>query len=476
MTTMDEAEKYQQRLQAIAEKRRLQEEEERAKRETEEEWLKQEQRKRKSLRDQWLMEKASAPASAPADYTGPQDKTESTEEQEGLEVKGEGEDQQRVSSNWIDTSMNHNPSQVDPEEEVMRQVMRAAEGHLPWPMTSQMMFHENGQDDRSVLGMVAVQVERDPRTGATTIRSVAPVSAAGVPADGIPTGATVFDDGRKRVLALGGSGGAQPSAEELDQVLSALDGVGMEMVLGEASALPRGGRRGDDGGEEGDAPCDPTQEAPWREGLAENDESLSSYENPEVEVEIEGCYESGGEDDEDYGGRREEGGLGGGWPNQEEADGDGGGYGTEDGPVTLTFLGYTEAAEAGQSLGHEDRGGLLTVERVIIADEEDVREPGREGEAGGGREEEREASPLSQERGGGVGGGEPEEGLAKEGQEKEVFQDVALDGATVEAQRRETGQGAELHPLVAPAQAPPSRAEGEGIPAKSKTCQCCSVM
>ncbi|KAG7327092.1 hypothetical protein KOW79_010493 [Hemibagrus wyckioides] len=53
---MDEAEKYQQRLQAIAEKRRLQEEQDRAKRQQEDEKLRLQQLKRKSLRDQWLME------------------------------------------------------------------------------------------------------------------------------------------------------------------------------------------------------------------------------------------------------------------------------------------------------------------------------------------------------------------------------------------------------------------------------------
>uniref|UniRef100_A0A3B3HK78 Uncharacterized protein n=1 Tax=Oryzias latipes TaxID=8090 RepID=A0A3B3HK78_ORYLA len=55
---MDEAEKYKQRLDAIAEKRRLQEEEDRVKREKEEERIKQRQLKRKSLREQWLMEPA----------------------------------------------------------------------------------------------------------------------------------------------------------------------------------------------------------------------------------------------------------------------------------------------------------------------------------------------------------------------------------------------------------------------------------
>ncbi|XP_056315446.1 paralemmin-3 [Danio aesculapii] len=62
-----EAEKYQQRLQAIAEKRRIQEEQERARREMEDERLRLQQLKRKSLRDQWLME---GPPTSP-DSAGP---------------------------------------------------------------------------------------------------------------------------------------------------------------------------------------------------------------------------------------------------------------------------------------------------------------------------------------------------------------------------------------------------------------------
>lgn len=53
---MDEVDKYKQRLEAIAEKRRLQEEQDRARREMEDERLRLQQLKRKSLRDQWLME------------------------------------------------------------------------------------------------------------------------------------------------------------------------------------------------------------------------------------------------------------------------------------------------------------------------------------------------------------------------------------------------------------------------------------
>ncbi|KAG7227676.1 hypothetical protein INR49_029437, partial [Caranx melampygus] len=55
---MDEAEKYKQRLEAIAEKRRQQDEQDRARREMEDEKIRLQQLKRKSLRDQWLMEGA----------------------------------------------------------------------------------------------------------------------------------------------------------------------------------------------------------------------------------------------------------------------------------------------------------------------------------------------------------------------------------------------------------------------------------
>ncbi|XP_035493303.1 paralemmin-3 isoform X2 [Scophthalmus maximus] len=67
---MDETEKYQQRLEAIAEKRRQQDEEERARREMEDEKLRLQQLKRKSLRDQWLMEGAPLSPASP-DGQGP---------------------------------------------------------------------------------------------------------------------------------------------------------------------------------------------------------------------------------------------------------------------------------------------------------------------------------------------------------------------------------------------------------------------
>ncbi|XP_042341344.1 paralemmin-3 isoform X2 [Plectropomus leopardus] len=62
---MDETEKYKQRLEAIAEKRRLQEEQDRARRDMEDERLRLQQLKRKSLRDQWLMEGAPLSPTSP---------------------------------------------------------------------------------------------------------------------------------------------------------------------------------------------------------------------------------------------------------------------------------------------------------------------------------------------------------------------------------------------------------------------------
>ncbi|XP_049422916.1 paralemmin-3 isoform X1 [Epinephelus fuscoguttatus] len=62
---MDETEKYKQRLEAIAEKRRLQEEQDRARRDLEDEKLRLQQLKRKSLRDQWLMEGAPLSPASP---------------------------------------------------------------------------------------------------------------------------------------------------------------------------------------------------------------------------------------------------------------------------------------------------------------------------------------------------------------------------------------------------------------------------
>lgn len=96
---MDEAEKYQQRLQAIAEKRRLQDEEDRAKREMEDQRLRVEQLKRKSLRDQWLMEAPpTSPGSPTPDspvFSSPTEDTEPQTDQQQESPKTEDETDQQ---------------------------------------------------------------------------------------------------------------------------------------------------------------------------------------------------------------------------------------------------------------------------------------------------------------------------------------------------------------------------------------------
>lgn len=365
-----------------------------------------------------------------------------------------------------------------------------------------------------MLGMVAVQVERDPKTGATVIRSVAPVSAgAGVP------GATVFDDGRKSVHAIGGAGGG-PSAEELGQILSVINDVGMQVLLDEVTAAPHGTQKGreevkreqeeeeEDGAseEKEGAISDRTHNALLQKAsVAENIAHLNSTESYDLGAgeEREGCYESGGEDDED----EEEEDVTLVEREMDEATEERGGeagHRLDQAPVTLTFLGYTEAA-GGQGLGHEDNGEVLKVERVIISDDGDEEDKEEESDSeatsppqteppgtqelpasetrpqpptgsepaemdGGGGERQGQTLAFPPGQGQGVGGVGGEGEVLGKGAPEVLFQDVPLDGNGAGALREEAGQGAEP-----PNQAPPSRAEGKVAP-KHKTCQCCTVM
>ncbi|XP_068593139.1 paralemmin-1-like isoform X2 [Cebidichthys violaceus] len=356
---MDEAEKYQQRLQAIAERRRRQEEEERLTRETEEEWLKTAQEK-----------------------------------------AGTDEDEQQVNKD--------------------------AEDHFSIQM-AQRTFHESGQEGRSVLGMLAVQVERDPKTGATVVRSVAPVSS---PA-GAPTATTVFDDGRKSIHAVGGSG-SQPSTEELGQILSFVDGVGMKVLLDEVALTPNQEEMEMERVDASRAPKGQVVSFSTRRLVSkEDDTQLDSSRSDDLEAEpgIEECSASMGQEEDN----KEDGSImavrdiAGEVGNVEDLR-------LEEGPVTLVFLGYTDGDQGG---GQEDHEGMLTAERVIITEEGEEHVLGPE----------TSASP-------------------QEGKESRLFHDVPLDGtgAGVEVQGQNGDDGRQNS-------SSPSKATS-----KRKTCRCCSVM
>ncbi|XP_035511169.1 paralemmin-2-like [Morone saxatilis] len=450
---MDEAEMYQQRLQAIAERRRQQEEEKKLRRETDEEWLKTAQRKRKNLREQWLSETAPAPvlpsldSSRPrpppqdeadkhtaAEQTKSQKTPEDEEEDEAADAKEEKQafqEENKESINCTAAARTHNHYQAGTDEDV--QVNKEAEDHFTIQM-AQRMFHENGQDGRSVLGTLAVQVEKDPRTGATVVRSVAPVLT---PA-GAPTATTVFDDGRKSIHAVGGVGG-QPSTEELGQILSVIDGVGMKVLLDEVTVTPNKAETKTENVDANRAPEGKVLSFSTCHAISEEDSTqLDSSRSHDLEAELrrEDCAVSMGNEEDKKEDRsitavRDIAGEVGYVEDQM----------LEEGPVTLLFLGYADAT-TDQGNGQEDHEGMLTVERVMITEEGEEHVLGPETSAS------------------------PQEG--KESQDQ-VFQDIPLEGngAGVKVQGEEGDK--ELHNSSLP-----SIAEGGG--SKRKTCQCCSVM
>ena len=293
-------------------------------------------------------------------------------------------------------------------------------------------------------------MEVDPRTGATVVRSVAPMSVSGAAGAAGAMATTVFDDGRKSVHAIGGDG-AQPSAEELGRILSAIDGVGMTVLLddvtvttttaaaaavsdtginGEHSlesvdASPRvvemrGGSGG--GGQVGEAAAEEGEGVAITHGLVEPTVAArEAVGQPIVTEETLGAA-----------------------PDYET-------------PVVLTFLGYADSDQQegseGVALGHDDRGGVLTVERVVIEAGDDD-----------GDEEEKEEVLEPSANGGPAGpAGTPERDT--------VFQEVRLDGSVKQSQ----AQGAEPAELPSDPATPSGGEETEGS-SKPKACQCCSVM
>ena len=289
-----------------------------------------------------------------------------------------------------------------------------------------------------------MQVEVDPRTGATVVRSVAPMSAPGAAATAGAMTTTVFDDGRRTVHAIGG-GGAQPSEEELGRILSAIDGVGMTVLLDDVAVTTT---------------TTAASDAVDGERSRESRPVVGSVDASPRVVEMVGG--SGGAARVGEAGAEEGGGVvvtRGVTATAEGRLGAGPDYET---PVVLTFLGYADSEQRegpeGVALGRDDHGGVLTVERVVIEAGDDD-----------GNEEEKEEEPERRtENGGPAGpGGAPERDGA--------FQEVRLDGSV----KRPQAQEAVPHegPNEGPSDPPTPRGgeETEGS-SKPKACQCCSVM
>ncbi len=281
-----------------------------------------------------------------------------------------------------------------------------------------------------------MQVERDHRTGATIIRSVSPVSS---PAD-TPMATTVFDDGRKSIHAVGGAGD-QPSTEELGQILDVIEGVGMKVLLDEVTVETKKEETKVENVDADSPPQGETLSLPASHAMPEEDnihlDSSTSF-NFEAELGIEDGAE-GMENKED---KEEDRSV------MEVKDIVGEVYKVEDqpsneGPVSLVFLGYTEST-TDQSHDQDNDEGMLTVERVMITEEgeEHVIEP------------EMSVSPEAEKE-----------------SEDQVFQDIPLEGNgaavdKVEVEEDDKGLHSSSLPSIADA----------GGESKRKTCQCCSVM
>lgn len=212
----------------------------------------------------------------------------------------------------------------------------------------------------SVLGTLAVQIERDPKTGNTTITSVTPVSTA----DCAPTTTTLFDDGRKSIHAVGAQGN-QPSTEEVGQILSMIDGIGMGMVLDNSTPLPSRTET-----KQEQRVSNKVTESKGRhvnEGMGSSGEgseqvdSCASYNFDSKMLRI--SVASGAENKAD---KKEDRSI----VTLEDIARETGQaqvQSLERDPVTLVFMGYRDSVS---DQGHDDEaeGGMLTAERVVITD------------------------------------------------------------------------------------------------------------
>ncbi|XP_029998116.1 paralemmin-1-like [Sphaeramia orbicularis] len=307
-------------------------------------------------------------------------------------------------------------------------------------------MYESGEDGRSVLGMLAVQVEKDPQTGATTVKSVAPLST---PA-GAPMAPTVFDDGRKSIHTISGSMG-HPSIEELGQILSVIDGVGMKVLLDEVTVTPDKPEIKIEHVEasnapEGKIPSISNHPAVSKENSFKSDDVEATLGQEDSAVNVVNVMDE--EEDRSMTVVRD---IAGEVENIDDQM-------LDEGPVTLVFLGYTDAT-SGHSTdvceGQEDHEGMLMAERVIITDE------GEEIILGS------ETCPSLQPT---LDEAEARDQKVEKDSQDKVFQNVPLDGNGAQVKVPGVEGEKELHNSSSA-----SRAEGE-VSSKHKTCQCCSVM
>ncbi|KAM9712230.1 palmdelphin isoform 4-T4 [Menidia menidia] len=222
---MEEADLLKERLQAITDKRRIQEDIAKKRRQIEEEKLKLQYIKKKALREQWLMDGLSQV---------------SEEDQEAMRLQAEGEQQQsdELQSNILRIEkeievLEDQELSISANEEAvlkrLKEVERTAEDiikdlnaqfqadvthHAPSPFPDMPLFLpkakakarpvcESGSDEtKRATFAIEISVEHDKKTGKNQVLSTTTISPETMQERGLK----VYDDGRKSVYALQSGG------------------------------------------------------------------------------------------------------------------------------------------------------------------------------------------------------------------------------------------------------------------------------
>ncbi|KAM9325847.1 palmdelphin [Gastrophryne carolinensis] len=224
---MEEAELLRERLLAITDKRKLQEEIAQRRLQIEEEKLKLHHLKKKALREKWLLDGLNT--MTPEEQENMLRQTQEDQKQikvldhniGRLEQKIEDLEKQEMQLSAKETRVLERLKSVErTTEDIIKAVKAEAQEEVPiqdiyagipdLPPSYKPSFIrkmenaqlEDGEEPRKALFAMEIKVEKDNKTGKSTVLSSIPVSSSELKDAGIK----VYDDGRKSVFAVGSQG------------------------------------------------------------------------------------------------------------------------------------------------------------------------------------------------------------------------------------------------------------------------------
>ncbi|KAG7457176.1 hypothetical protein MATL_G00243760, partial [Megalops atlanticus] len=230
---MEEAELLKERLQAITEKRRIQEDIARKRAEIDEEKLKLQYIKKKSLREQWLQDGVGTVSAQEreAQRQQAQDSQRQTrflqstihrmeqeiqalERQEMMISTNEGFILKRLKAIEKSPEDIIKEAQYDTKKEQVQYIYSAIpdvpKSYNSAPKKQQSLELETNDQPKKALYAMEINVQKDMRTGESQVLSTAKITDRDFQQRGIK----VFDDGRRSVYALGAEGRVLPNGVE----------------------------------------------------------------------------------------------------------------------------------------------------------------------------------------------------------------------------------------------------------------------